>query len=272
MKQLTKALVRAGVLSMASVALSAVAVNATAQTAPATPAPAAAPAAAPTPEHTLAPKISLYSEYEYRGISQTSEKPALQFNLDYSHSSGFYAGTFITNIKWLKDSAKAGGFSTGAQVEVDLFGGYKFEVAKDVTLDVGVLRYQYPSSKAFAFTPNTTEVYFGATAGPFSAKYSRTVYNLFGFGNSKGSGFTEINWSQEVFAKVTANAQIARQTVKNNSDFSYTVYKLGATYDIGDGWNVGGYFKDTNAKKGAYQPLDRDWSKARLVVFASKSF
>src|SRR5665647_2290401 len=70
---------------------------------------------------TLVPKISVYSEYEYRGISQTSEKPVLQFNLDYTHPSGFYLGTFLSNIKWLKDTAKAGGFSTNAQVEWDLF-------------------------------------------------------------------------------------------------------------------------------------------------------
>jgi hypothetical protein len=51
-------------------------------------------------------KVALYSEYEYRGISQTSEKPALQLNLDYAHASGFYLGTFLTNIKWLKDAAE----------------------------------------------------------------------------------------------------------------------------------------------------------------------
>ena len=44
-------------------------------------------------------KVGLYTEYEYRGISQTSEKPALQLNLDYAHSSGFYIGTFESNIK-----------------------------------------------------------------------------------------------------------------------------------------------------------------------------
>ena len=60
-----------------------------------------AQSAAPAPEHSLATKVSVYSEYEYRGITQTSEKPALQLNLDYAHSSGFYLGTFLTNIKWL---------------------------------------------------------------------------------------------------------------------------------------------------------------------------
>ena len=234
-------------------------------------APAAAPAE-PTPEHTIVPKISLYSEYEYRGIAQTAEKPALQFNLDYAHSSGFYLGTFVTNIKWLKEAAKAGGFTTSAKIELDIFGGYKFEVVKDVTLDVGYLRYEYPSSGAFNPSPNTDEVYVGLATGPFSVKYSHSTSNLFGFANSKGSGFIEANWAQEIFPKLTANAQIARQNVKNNGDYTYTVYKLGATYDLGGGWAAGGYVKNTNAKEAFYTVNGKDLSKARLVAFVSKSF
>jgi uncharacterized protein (TIGR02001 family) len=235
----------------------------------ATPAPAAA---APAPENTLVPKISLYSEYEYRGISQTAEKPALQFNLDYTHTSGFYLGTFVSNIKWLKEAAKAGGFSTSAQIEWDIFGGYKFEVVKDVTLDLGYLRYEYPSSGAFSPSPNTDELYAGVTFGAFNVKYSHSTSNLFGFADSKNSSFIEANWSQEVMPKLTANAQIARQTVKHNSDFSYNVYKLGATYDLGDGWAAGGYVKNTSAKEAFYTVNGKDLSKARLVAFVAKSF
>ncbi|HLX21794.1 MAG TPA: TorF family putative porin, partial [Usitatibacter sp.] len=47
------------------------------------------------PDYTLAFKLALYSEYEYRGISQTSEKPAGQLNIDFTHKSGFYIGTFL---------------------------------------------------------------------------------------------------------------------------------------------------------------------------------
>lgn len=222
--------------------------------------------------HTVATKVSFYSEYEYRGISQTSEKPALQLNLDYSHASGFYAGTFVSNVKWLKDGATAGGFSTNADIEWDLFAGYKFAVMKDVTMDIGYLRYEYPSSGAFNPKPNTDEVYVGLSSGPFSAKYSHTTSTLFGFAGSKGSTFTELNWSQEVMPKFTMNAQLARQTVKKNGDFSYSVYKVGGTYDFGDGWNAGAYYKDTNAKPVAYTVLGKDWSKGRLVAFVSKTF
>lgn len=242
---------------------------------------AAASTAEPTPAHTLTPKLSLYSEYEYRGISQTSEKPALQFNLDYAHSSGFYLGTFVSNIKWLKDYKDIGAVSDSAAVEVDLFGGYKFEVAKDVTLDLGYLHYEYPGAKALAGLPkpNTDEVYLGVSYGPLSAKYSYSTGDTFGVANSKGSTFIELNYAQEIAPKLTLNAQIAQQKYKghvgafdNDAELTYAVYKIGASYDLGGGWNVGGYYKDTDAKEANYTVKGRDWSKGRLVAFVSKTF
>ena len=250
------------IASLASLGSGLLSVTAMAQT--------AAPAAAATPEFTG--KVALYSEYEYRGISQTSEKPALQLNLDYANANGFYLGTFVSNIKWLKDLAKTGGVSTSAQLEIDVYGGFKTEVAKDLTLDVGVLTYIYPSSDVFKPKPNTTEIYAGVTSGAFNVKYSYATTNTFGTANSKGSGFIEANFTQEIAPKLVANAQLARQVIKNNGDFSYTVYKLGLTYDLGDGWSAIGYFKGTNAKTGAYEYLGKDWSKSRLVIGVSKSF
>ncbi len=257
----------------------------------------AAPAPAPTPEHTFATKVSVYSEYEYRGISQTSEKPALQLNLDYSHSSGFYAGAFLTNIKWIKDTKDVVAASlprstvavptsvsgSAGSTELDLFGGFKFELVKDVTMDIGYLRYEYVGSDALVANigrtsvtalvkPNTDEVYVGLSGGPFSFKYSYSTGDTFGVPNSKGSTFTEFNWAQEVLPKFTMNAQVARATFKNNSGLTYTVYKAGGTYDLGDGWNAGAYYKTTNAVEANYTYLGKDWSKGRLVAFVSKSF
>ena len=250
-----------------------------------------------TPEHTFTPKISLYSEYEYRGISQTSEKPALQFNFDYTNASGLYAGLFLSNVKWLKDTktvitqslpratlaAPVSVNGSAGGIELDLFAGFKFEVVKDITMDIGYLRYEYIGSDAITTrvgtvsnvalaNPNTNEVYIGLSGGPFSAKYSHSTGDTFGVINSKGSTFTEFNWSQEVMPKLTMNAQLARQTYKNNGGFTYNVYKVGGTYDIGDGWNAGAYYKNTNAVAANYTYLGKDWSKGRLVAFVSKSF
>jgi uncharacterized protein (TIGR02001 family) len=246
-----------------------------------TPPPAPAAPAAPTPEYTLVPKISVFSEYEYRGISQTSEKPAVQFNLDYTHTSGFYLGTFISNISWLKDYKKAGAVQDSSPAEVDLFGGYKFEVAKDLTLDLGYLHYEYSGMKPLPGLPkaNTDEIYIGATYGVLNVKYSYGISDIFATPGSKGSSYLELNYSQEVAPKLTLNGTVAQQKYKgtfagvdNNKEFTYTVYKFGPTYDLGDGWNVGAYYKGTNAKHANYTYFGKDWSKGRLVAFVSKSF
>ncbi|MBL8511895.1 MAG: hypothetical protein JNM52_09645 [Betaproteobacteria bacterium] len=233
---------------------------------------ARAETAAEAPANTFATKISVYSEYEYRGITQTSENPALQLNLDYTHSSGFYLGFFASNIQWLKDTAKAAGASTNAQVELDFFGGYRRELVKDLTLDVGYLRYEYPQSGIFNPKPNTNELYAGLTYGPVNVKASYSTGNTFGVANSRGSTFLELNASKTFFEKWTVNAQIARQTFKRNGALSYNVYKLGGTYDFGDGWNAGAYYKTTSAEEASYTILNKDWSKGRLVGFVSKAF
>ncbi|HEX9391369.1 MAG TPA: TorF family putative porin [Usitatibacteraceae bacterium] len=267
MKKLAHAIALAGIAVTSFTAL-----NAAAQ---------AAPAAAPAPSYTLTPKVGLFSEYEYRGISQTSEKPAIQFNLDYAHSSGFYLGTFVSNIKWLKDYKDLGLVKDSSPVEIDLYGGYKYEVLKDLTLDVGYLHYDYPGAKAIPLfpKPNTNEVYIGATYGVFNVKYSYSLGGTFGVPISKGSSFLELNYSQEVLPKLTLMAQVAKQTYKgnfqgfdNDAELTYTVYKFGPSYDLGDGWTVGGYFKGTDAKEVNYTFKGKDWSKNRLVAFVTKTF
>jgi uncharacterized protein (TIGR02001 family) len=262
MQKLPKALLLAGLTG-----LSLVSGLAQAQTAPAAPAEPASP-------HTFTGKVALYSEYEYRGISQSSEKPAGQLNLDYGHASGFYIGTFVSNIKWLSDTADVGGFTTGSRVEWDIYGGFRMEVAKDTTLDVGYLRYEYPSSGAFNPSPNTDEIYAGITWQWLNLKYSHSINNTFGIPNSKNSYFIETNvaYPIEQVKGLTLTGHLGYQEYKNNDALSYMVWKAGAVYDFGNGWNVGGYFKGTDAEEALYTYKGKDWSKERLVAFVSYSF
>lgn len=234
-------------------------------------APVAAQAQAAS-EHTLAAKVSLYSEYEFRGLGQTGENAAFQLNVDYGHSSGLYAGLFVTNISWLQDTAFVNGFSTDADVEVDIFGGYKFEIAKGVTVDLGYLRYEYPSSGGFNPKPNTDELYVGVAYGPFSAKYSYALSDAFGFANSEGSDFIEANIAYPITDKVTLTGHVGHQKFKNSSQFDYTVYKIGAVYDFGSGFTAGAYYKDTDGESSLYTVRNKDWAKGRLVGFVSYTF
>ena len=243
-----------------------------------TPAPAPEPAAAPAPDapaQAFAVKLGLWTEYEYRGISQTSEKPAVQLNLDYTHPSGFYLGTFLSNIKWLKDTAEVNGFNTSAGVEWDIYGGYKYEFVKDWTLDVGYLRYEYPSSSDFNPKPNTDEVYVGVSTGPWAAKYSYSINNTFGVPDSKGSDYIEVDYNQPITMvsdKLTFNGVVGHQRYNHNESLSYTVWKAGATWDFGGGWNAGGYVKGTDAHHDLYTVKGKDWSKTRAVGFVTYTF
>jgi len=209
----------------------------------------------PTPEHSFTGKVALYSEYEYRGISQTSEKPAGQLNLDYAHSSGFYIGTFVSNIKWLKDTAEVNGFSTSANIEWDIYAGYKFEVVKDWTLDLGYLRYEYPSSGAFNPKPNTDEVYVGVSYGPATLKYSYSFNNTFGVPESEGSDYLELAVNYPLMDNLTLVAhvgythydkELAAPNVNGLTDPSYTDWKIGVSWVWKDGWTLGAYYVGTS--------------------------
>jgi uncharacterized protein (TIGR02001 family) len=206
--------------------------------------------------------VGAVSDYRYRGISQTRLKPALQGGVDFSQG-GLYLGAWASTIKWIKDG---GG---GADVELDLYGGYKGEITKGLTYDVGVLAYQYPGHD-LAVSPNTTEIYGALTYGPVTAKYSHSVSNLFGFSDSKGSGYLDLSASFEITDGWTLTPHIGRQTVKNFGAASYTDASLTLSKDF-SGFVVS--LTAVDAKTGVYVgPGNKDLGKRALVAGVKYNF
>ncbi|MDH3979027.1 MAG: TorF family putative porin [Gammaproteobacteria bacterium] len=113
--------------------------------------------------------VTLASDYAFRGISQTGNQLAVQGGLDYSHESGFYAGTWASNV----DSTFFGG-AQDPQIELDLYAGYSGEMSNGIGYDFGVLRYQYPGGDESGFDPSTTEVYASGSYNGFSASFNYT--------------------------------------------------------------------------------------------------
>ncbi|WP_077038183.1 TorF family putative porin [Pelomonas sp. KK5] len=220
-----------------------------------------APAA---PADPLSFNVSVTSDYRYRGISQTRLKPALQGGADYAFDSGFYVGTWLSTIKWIKDAGGSGG------VEWDIYGGYKTEVAKGLTLDVGVLQYAYPSNDLNP-SANTFEVYGALSFGPVTAKYSHSLTNLFGFADSKNSGYLDVSAALDVGGGFTLTPHVGHQTVKHNSPFSYTDYSLTLNKDFA-GFTFGAAVVGTDANKAYVGPGNKDLGKTSLVVSVKKTF
>lgn len=194
--------------------------------------------ALPTVSHAdLAFNVGAFSDYRYRGISQTRFKPAVQAGLDYT-AGGLYLGAWVSTIKWVKDAYG------DSQVEVDLYGGYKGDLIKDtLTYDVGMLVYAYPSAKTTAWSaaykdPNTTEIYGALTYGPATLKVSYALTNLFGnydFGankSSKGSTYVDLSASFDVGGGVMLVPHVGYQKVVNIANASYSDYSLTVSKDF----------------------------------------
>ena len=210
--------------------------------------------------------MALSSDYRFRGISQSRLKPALSGGADFvNNPTGLYVGTWLSTIKWIKDLGGDG------NLEIDVYGGKRGELVPDVSYDIGVLTYYYPSNK-LPTSANTTEIYGQLGYGPAYVKYSSTLTDAFGTPNSKNSGYLDIGANIDVPAGFTLNLHVGRQVIKNNSFYSYTDYKIGVTKDFG--FLTGALaIIGTDAKSGAYPtPSGRDNGKTGLVASISKTF
>ncbi|HTG39803.1 TorF family putative porin [Sphingomonas sp.] len=123
----------------------------------ATPAMAQEETAPPEPV-TVSGSVTLASDYRFRGVSQTDKEMAIQGGLTVAHESGFYVGTWASNL------AGWGTFG-GANMELDLIGGFKAPIGGGGTVDVGVTWYMYPGG---ADTTDFAEPYIklSGTTGP----------------------------------------------------------------------------------------------------------
>lgn len=218
------------------------------------------------PDHEVSFNAALTSEYRYRGISQSRQDPALQGGADYVHNpSGFYVGTWASTIKWIKDAGGDG------NIEWDIYGGKRGEVVKDVSYDVGILTYIYPSNSLNP-SANTTEIYGQLGYGPAYIKYSHSVTDLFGFVDSKNSGYLDIGANVDIATGLVLNLHAGHQKVRNNSAFSYTDWKIGVTKDFGI---VSGSLALLGTNSDAYRgpsPDSKNLGKNGLVVSVSKTF
>ena len=225
--------------------------------------------------HTYVANGGLYSQYVFRGLTQTNEKPAFQGGIDYSHSSGFYAGNWNSNVSWIADGAQTfGAGPTSASLESDFYGGYKGSFAEDFAYDLGVLRYQYWGTYPANFTkPDTTEIYGSLGYKWVTAKYSYSVGDTFGIADSKGSDYIELNASVPA-GKWTIAAHVGKQRYKgpNRTDLDYTDYKLGASYDLGEGYSLGLAGTNSNAKDSVYTLLGKNIGKSHFIVNVAKTF
>jgi uncharacterized protein (TIGR02001 family) len=276
--------------ALALAASSLMATAAFAQTAPAAEAPEASPITA---------NVTVVNDYRYRGISQSNFKPAIQGGFDYAHESGFYIGNWNSSISWISDaysstgnlaSVNTTGQSVSSSIEMDFYAGFKKEfIGEGFASDFGILQYYYPTSGLpnGAVNPNTTELYTAQnfTFGPVTgfAKFSYSLTNTFGNGNSKGSYYPDltVNYDTGIWG-LTLNGHVGYQymagtpagtTVSNSTLYTYTDWKAGITKDFGGGLSGSLAYVGTNANlAGYYSPQNKNLGRSTGLVSLTKTF
>jgi uncharacterized protein (TIGR02001 family) len=121
--------------------------------------------------------ISLVTDYDFRGFTQTGEDPAIQGSIDYAHESGWYVGTWASNIDHFTD----GGTGT-ASTELDVYTGFK-GTAGAVAWDAGIVYYTYNGASDL----NYAEIYGKGTISVFTG----SIYYSNDFGGKAYGGSSD---------------------------------------------------------------------------------
>ena len=257
-------------------------------------------------DFTTSGSVGLFSQYIFRGLTQTDRNPALQGNFDINHTSGLYLGMWGSNVSWLRDkygNATDGSvtsdstfYRSGGNLEIDIYGGFKSEIGKTgLGIDIGALQYYYPGTERGRDTcfakANTTEVYGALSYGWVQAKYSHVVSkDAWGWGKSsisaddaRGTYYAELNATVPIgeligsgpLKGLTGVAHYGKQEFDGASnDFaSYEDYKLGLQNAFDNGVNIGAFWTDTkNASDTAWFYNGRNIGKQTGTVFVQKTF
>ena len=88
---------------------------------------------------TLTGEVGVVSDYRFRGLSLSDEKPALQGGLTVTHASGAYGYVWGSTI----DEYGAGADGRGAKAEVDLVMGWAGSIG-GLDVDASAQAYVYP--------------------------------------------------------------------------------------------------------------------------------
>ena len=263
--------------------------------------------AAPTPDLTVAYNVGLYSQYIFRGLTQTDRKPALQGGIDLTHSSGFYLGMWGSNISWLRDAWGPGAgeeatyYKKGGNLELDIYGGYRYNFGETgLGIDIGALQYWYPGTERGRENgwakANTTEVYGALNYKWAQAKISGVVSeDAWGWGkydavgtapaytkNARGTYYAEINLTPPIgewvgggaLAGVTGIVHVARQEFsESDMNASYTDYKLGLQKAFDGGVNLGAYWTGTSgAKDASWTYAGKNIGESTGTAYIQKTF
>lgn len=130
--------------------------------------------------------ITLTSDYDFRGFSQSAKDPAIQASLDYAFSNGFAIGAWASNVDFGDDPDV-----DEPDFELDIYGSYTASINDDTSWTVGFVYYTYPSSDS----DESPEFYAGLNYKALSLKQ---WFSHDQFATDETGFYTEANYTVEL--------------------------------------------------------------------------
>ena len=144
---------------------------------------------------------SLLSDYRYRGVSLSQNKPAAQLALAYDHASGWYGGAFASTVQL--------GYSH-RELQAVSFAGYASRMPSGLSWEAGADYSVFTGSQSYDYA----EMYVGVAYENVS---TRLYYAPRYFGQKSDAIYGEINASQRLLDRVRllAHGGILRNSSEN---------------------------------------------------------
>lgn len=177
--------------------------------------------------------VTLATDYRFRGWSQTTSDPAVQGGFDYNHDSGFYVGTWGSNVEF------------AGSLELDYYAGFANDINDSIGYDVGVIYYDYPGGDLGGVDPEFWEVYGGLSGDLGPVSLSGTIsYSDDYFGETGKAWYYDLGASYGLPYDISLNAHFGYQTIDDGSikddgffssdEDSYKDWSIGVTKTMWD--------------------------------------
>lgn len=174
--------------------------------------------------HSISANIGVVSDYLWRGQTQTDHQPAVQGGLDYAHESGFYAGTWLSNVDFGSDD--------DTSYELDLYTGFGGSINDDLSYDINLIYYAYPDARDTDFSElGASLTYKWLTAG--------LAYTIYGQADNdsvfiEGDLYYHAALDFELPYALALNLHGGYYDFKNNGGTDYAHWGVSISREAGD--------------------------------------
>lgn len=169
------------------------------------------------------------TDYVYRGLSQTYGGPALQFDLHYRFSSGWFAGLWASNIDPRPIDQRS--------YELNAYAGWSRQFGPDWNARLTYVHYLYPdSARAAQYDYDELQASASFRDRAFATigwSPNSTQYSYAGYGESRRRLSYEVALRQPVSASLALTGGVAYYDLHDLFDASYWSWNAVLAYTHG---------------------------------------